>query len=57
MGLREGNFESGDVRSESARYCLNQQERSDACQCEVEVLKKDLSAKAMIDHSAKEHAK
>jgi hypothetical protein len=47
---------TGDVRSESARYCLHQQERADTCQSDVKVLKKNLSAKAVIDHSTKEHA-
>ena len=47
---------TGDVRSESAPYCLHQQERADTCQSDIKVLKKNLSAKAVIDHSTKEHA-
>jgi hypothetical protein len=54
--FRESNFDGADLRSEPAPYCLHQQEHSDACQSEVKVPKKNLSAKAMIDRSAKEHA-
>ena len=55
-GLCASSFIRGDVRSESTRHDLHQQERSDACQSDVKVLSKNLSAKAVIDHSAKEHA-
>ena len=56
-GLGSGRVAlTGDVRSESARYCLHQQERADTCQSDVKVLKKNLSAKPVIDYSTKEHA-
>jgi hypothetical protein len=47
---------AGDVPSDSAHYCLPQQEHSDARQSDVKVVEKRLSLKAMIDYSAEEHA-
>jgi len=42
------------MHSESTGYRLNQQERSDSCQAEIDILQKSLAMQAMIDDSAEE---